>query len=87
MPSTPKQQRAAGAELRLRRSGEVKQEAKGRLSTRPFGGMSETNLSKFAQGIDKEITKLRGRLKDTGSTVHRQRLSRAIEQKARQDRG
>jgi hypothetical protein len=59
MPATPKQRRAAGRELRLRRTGEVKQEANRASATRPMGSMSEENLSKYAQSIDSHVDKLR----------------------------
>ncbi len=85
MPSTPKQQRAAGMELRKRRDGTKTQQGKGG-ATRAFGSMSESNLSKYAQGIDKEIDKLKDRLATTGSKTHKDRLSRAIDQKQRQEK-
>lgn len=48
MPSTPKQMRTAGRELRRRRAGEVKQEKNRATATRPMGAMSEENLRKYA---------------------------------------
>jgi len=82
MPSTKKQMRVAGRELRLRREGKVKQEANRASAKRMMGSMSTPNLRKYAQSIDKDIAKLRRRVADTGSQKHRDRLSRALRQKA-----
>ena len=79
MPATKKQMRTAGRELRLRREGKLEQEVDS--STRPMGGMSETNLRKYAQTLDKEIAKLERRFKETGSFKHAERLRRAEDQK------
>lgn len=85
MPATKKQRRAAGRELRLRREGEVEKEKNRAQATRPFGAISDENLRKYAQSTDKEIAKLRRRLKETGSIEHAMRLMRAIRQKEEED--
>lgn len=84
MPATPKQMRAAGRELRMRREGSVKQEANRAAATRPFGSCSEKNLRKYATSIDSEISKLERRLDQTGDNVHSQRLVKAKNQKNNQ---
>jgi len=81
MPATPKQMRTAGRELRLRREGKVTQEANRASATRPFGSCSEKNLRKYAQSIDKDITKLERRLERHQDNVHMQRLVKAKNQK------
>lgn len=48
MPSTRKQMRAAGQELRKRRAGQRRQQQQGK-ETRPFGAASEETLSSFAE--------------------------------------
>ena len=48
MPSTRKQQRAAGLELRLRQEGKRSQQPKGK-DTRPFGGASTETLRAHAK--------------------------------------
>jgi hypothetical protein len=47
VPSTPKQMRSAGRELRRRIDGEVKQQDRGKGS-RPFGAASTETLRSFA---------------------------------------
>lgn len=84
MPATPKQMRAAGRELRLRREGKAEQQANRAESTRPFGACSEKNLRKYAQSIDKEVTKLEGRLAQKPDNAHSQRLVKAKNQKLNQ---
>ena len=81
MPTTKKQMRAAGRELRRRRSGEVQQERSRAQSTRPFGACSEENLRKYAQGIDREIEKIEGLLNESGSIEHGVWLLKAKQQK------
>lgn len=81
MPSTPKQMRTAGRELRLRRDGKVSQEANRASATRPMGSMSTDNLRKYAQSIDTEIDKLERRYEETQDTVHMQRLVKAKNQR------
>lgn len=49
MPSTRKQMRAAGRELRNRREGKVKQEDIVGRGTRPFGAASDETLRSYAQ--------------------------------------
>ena len=54
MPATPKQMRAAGRELRLRREGELEQEQIIGRGTRPFGAASEETLRAYASWPDPE---------------------------------
>lgn len=81
MPATKEQMRAAGRELRLRREGKASQEPSREQAARPFGSCSDENLRKYAQSLDAEIDKLRGRLKETGSMEHAYRLTKAKRQK------
>ena len=48
MPSTRKQMRAAGRELRMRRDGKVKQQQIIGRGTRPFGAASNETLRSYA---------------------------------------
>lgn len=73
--------RVAGRELRLRREGKVTQEANRASATRPMGSMSDANLRKYAQSIDKDIAKLERRHEETQDTVHMQRLVKAKNQR------
>lgn len=84
MPATPKQMRAAGRELRMRREGTVDQEANRASATRPFGSCSDKNLRKYAKSIDGEVTKLERRLEKHPDNVHSQRLTKAKNQKLNQ---
>jgi len=86
MPATKKQRNVAGRELRLRHEGKVKRERVPRKeTTRPMGSMSDENLKKYSQGIDKHINKLTKRYKETKDAVHAGRLMRAIRQKRREE--
>lgn len=85
MPSTIKQRRVAGRELRLRREGKVKQEANRATATRMMGSMSTTNLRKYAQSIDKEIVKLERNNTQSPTAENAMRLRRAKAQKIRED--
>ena len=84
MPATPKQMRVAGRELRLRREGKVVKENNRAEATRPMGSMSEKNLRKYAQSIDKDIAKLERRFKRNPTTENGVHLQRAKSQKLRQ---
>ena len=52
MPSTPKQMRAAGRELRMRRDGKVRQQQIIGRGTRPFGAASTQTLRSYASWPD-----------------------------------
>ena len=55
---------------------------RGIYAVQPWDVPLRSNLRKYAQSIDKDIAKLRRRVADTGSQKHRDRLSRALRQKA-----
>lgn len=62
MTITPKQQRAAGRELRLRRIGGAEQEVEGQ-QTRPFGSTDEEIVRRFAKGpTDEEVEEMAAEL-------------------------
>jgi len=84
MPATPKQMRAAGRELRMRREGTAVQEANRASATRPFGSCSEQNLRKYARSIDGEVAKLERRLEKYPDNEHSQRLIKAKNQRLNQ---
>lgn len=84
MPATPKQMRVAGRELRMRREGKVEQEASREEANRPMGSMSSKNLRKYAQSIDKDISKLEGRFKRNPTQENHVHLQRAKNQKLNQ---
>jgi hypothetical protein len=46
-----------------------------------MGSMSDANLRKYAQSIDKDIAKLERRHEETQDTVHMQRLVKAKNQR------
>ena len=81
MPSTKKQMRAAGRELRLRRAGLVEKQPDRSRATRPFGACSDENLAKYAQSCDTEINKMKRMIKETGSMEVAKNLLRAERQK------